>query len=217
MNMFVCRSKKQAVDSGHSSSQSNSVTDDKQELLADDAACEPNGEMTQCDTDLGTVYGSSSNLLTEHQDGHASGDDGGDEIEPLVGGATTDDGLINERGCGEEGDTSESPRRKLSSASRRGSFLVPFFNRRASFTPSFFRPPKRWHSRRDRSAENGVQRLVFEEEESGLGQEIEMEGGGDGEEGGGEGGQGGVATAKWTKRLKASLKKTLLNLKLFFT
>ena len=138
MNMFVCRSKKQAVDSGHSSSQSNSVTDDKQELLADDAACEPNSEMTQCDTDLGTVYGSSSNLLTEHQDGHASGDDGGDEIEPLVGGATTDDGLINERGCGEEGDTSESPRRKLSSGEQKRFLSRAFLQSSCKFYAVFF-------------------------------------------------------------------------------
>ena len=222
--LFICRSKKQAANSEHRSSQCNNVADDKQELLTNDATCERESEITQRANDLETVYGSSSNLLAEHQGGSSDGGGGvSTESGPTVGSATGDDESVDDRACSEEGG-GETPQRRLSNASRRGSFIIPFFNRRGSFTPSYFRPPKKWRGRQDRSVANGVQRLVFEEEgeeETGLGQEIEMEGRGEREQGESEGrkgeSEGACKTSKWTQQLKTSLKRTLQNLKLFFT
>lgn len=108
------------------------------------------------------------------------------------------------------------PTRKQSSINRRGSFLVPFFNRRASFTPSFFKS-----SRRDLLANGRQQRLVFEEDTSEalslpVQEEVEMEGGGEVAH------EAGEVTAvsherPITVRAAEGLKKILRNLKLFLT
>ena len=108
---------------------------------------------------------------------------------------------------------------------RRGS-LVPFFNRRSSFTPSFFKPSRSpWvTSRRQggvvggghRSDDSPQQRLVFEEEEEEEGEEEGgEEEGEEREEGGGEVDVTEKPTA--VRQFGQGLKKTLLNLKLFLT
>ena len=101
----------------------------------------------------------------------------------------------------------------------RRSSLVPFFNRRSSFTPSFFKP-LRLSVRKTRNSSNGGgemytslhgsrQRLVFDEQEE---EEVEEEGREEGREEEGEGSRPALL-----KRLGQSLKKTLQNLKLFLT
>ena len=103
----------------------------------------------------------------------------------------------------------------------RRSSLVPFFNRRSSFTPSFFKP-LRLSVRKTRNSSNGGgerytslhgsrQRLVFDEQE----EEEEEEGVPSVEEGREEEGVG--SRPALLKRLGQSLKKTLQNLKLFLT
>ena len=99
------------------------------------------------------------------------------------------------------------------------SSLVPFFNRRSSFTPSFFKP-LRLSVRKTRNSSNGGgerytslhgsrQRLVFDE------QEEEEEGVPSVKEGRGEEGEG--SRPALLKRLGQSFKNTLQNLKLFLT
>lgn len=230
--LFSCvlyRSKSPA--SGDSSGKSSSVTDDKHELLhdkVDDVMCEEDSGIMERDTDLGTV----DDKLPALQDGRSSDRTDAENVErndepvtmELRSECSDESNEDMDKGDYNEARDSELPR-KHSSGKRRNSFLVPFYNRRASFTPSFFKPSLsllRKH-RRDRSARGRHQRLVFEEESetSPLPQQeaIEIEG----EEGKEElkHGDREVIVAhksiKMTARLAESLKKTLQNLKLFLT
>ena len=105
----------------------------------------------------------------------------------------------------------------------RRSSLVPFFNRRSSFTPSFFKP-LRLSVRKTRNSSNGGgerytslhgsrQRLVFDEQEEE--EEEEEEGVPSVEEGREEEGVG--SRPALLTRLCQSFKNTLQNLKLFLT
>lgn len=154
-----------------------------------------------------------------------------------------DDEILRVEVSGEEGDRLE-PREgscereevKISPVaprfSGRRSSLVPFFNRRSSFTPSYFKPlrfPRNSSSgsgggggKRYTSLHSGRQRLVFEEHKGGEDEEEEEE-------------KGKVAVEEERVALKCagerdvgeekglfgrlgqSFKKTLQNLKLFFT
>lgn len=200
-NCHLCynthRSKKNAA-SGDGSSHSSSVSDDKQELLPNSAnSIHELQEIstTQGDTDLRTTDKkvtdndrSTSTATTEHSQRK-------DELE------VADENMDR---------ATNGPTRKQS---RRSSFLVPFFNRRGSFTPSFFKS-----SRRDLLADERRQRLVFEEDTSEavspVQEEVEME-----EEVPRE---VGVVTEvrnerPLTVRVVEGLKKTLRNFKLFLT
>ena len=129
---------------------------------------------------------------------------------PIMTGAGAD--------LGEERDAAVSVEPPV--GSRRRSSLVPFFNRRSSFTPSFFKPLRlsvhqtRRNSDRYTSLRSSQQRLVFEEKENeGEGEamsgEVHQEVREKGEEE--------TGCVSLMKRLGQSLKKTLLNLKLFLT
>ena len=159
----------------------------------------------------------------------ASTDSGNDiESEASVSSSVEEGNIATMTGAGadlgEERDAAVSVEPPV--GSRRRSSLVPFFNRRSSFTPSFFKPLRlsvrqtRRNSDRYTSLRSSQQRLVFEEKEN----EGEGEGEGEGEAMSGKVHQevrendeeetGGVSLMK---RLGQSLKKTLLNLKLFLT
>ena len=124
----------------------------------------------------------------------------------------------NKTRCESEDDViSEEGSTKFPGRRRRSSFLIPFFNRRESFTPSFFRASlsmlqKRQQEIEDRESET-QQRLEFEEREGSLsplvGDEINTENIVEKEEG--------VPSERGKfHRVKNGIKKTLVNLKFFF-
>ena len=141
---------------------------------------------------------------------------------------------LEEESSGEQRSTESLVTPRMSG---RRSSLVPFFNRRSSFTPSYFKPlrlPARKSSgsgtsaKRYSSLHTSRQRLVFEEQEEEEKEEEEdqqVEGGrGEEREGVREEGErderrkvSGEEPTTLVQRVGQSFKRTLQNLKLFLT
>ena len=156
----------------------------------------------------------------------------------LVGSEGKSGGLQLEEGSSGEQRSTESPV-TLRMSGRRSS-LVPFFNRRSSFTPSYFKPLRlpvlaarksSGSGKRYTSLHSSQQRLVFEEQEEEEKEEKEEEEdqqveGGRGEEREGvreegerdeERKESGEEPTTLVRRVGQSFKRTLQNLKLFLT
>ena len=206
---------------------SSSVSEDQQQLLVEpsegDSSSTQLTETSQCTentekTETTIADEEGVELVSEGtSDWTSSGSEGrSNDFEEESGG--------DRRGSESPGTTRETKRR---------SSLVPFFNRRSSFTPSFFKPLRLPRAARNSnsgtsgkkytSLHSGRQRLVFEEQE----EEEEEEGakGGqsvEGEEGERERRRGESEQEKEERttligRVGQSFKKTLQNLKLFLT
>ena len=207
-------------------SNETSVADDTQELLdpetsqtGDDISSYRDDDVVlKPDTDLGTANGELAALQggggracsSEHggsesamQDTVCSSDNAGSRHSVSEEECEVEDMVVHD----EEG--SNPPPHPL--GKRRNSILVPFFNRRTSFTPSFFKSSRSMLLQSHQERWNRL--TVDENEESLLAQqeEIEMEG-----ESRGEGEREEVSHRKIV-RMKESLKKALLDFKLFFT
>ena len=210
-------------------SKETSVADDTQELL-DPETSQTGDDITSYrdddvvlkpDTDLGTANGE----LAALQDGGGracSSEHGGSESAMQDAVCSSDNAgsrrSVSEEECEVEdmvvhdGSSSSNPRMQPL-GKRRNSILVPFFNRRASFTPSFFKTSRSMLLQSHQERWNKL--AVDENEESLLAQqeEIEMEG-----ESRGEGEREEVSVShRKIVRMKESLKKALLDFKLFFT
>ena len=198
------------------------MSEDQQQLLVAGESDEQASRLTDVPPDLEIA---SQSLETETVNAATNSDD--------------DDKRLRIEVCGEEGDrlepregSCEREEEKMSPVaprySGRRSSLVPFFNRRSSFTPSYFKPlrfPRNSSGgsggggKRYTSLHSGRQRLVFEEhkdeeEEEGEGkaaveeERVALKCAGERDVGEEKGLFG---------RLGQSFKKTLQNLKLFFT
>lgn len=237
----MCRPRKRGSGSEESSIQSSCTADDQQLLLRNstgsneeragrvsgsDARMLNGVHVTQRDRECST----SADIELQHLE----------ESEDLSPTAEESRGLTEHRGQHEDtssGGVSEDGEMETDAqrqGNKRKGSLVPFYNRRPSFTPSFFKPVRLFPHKRLSGAgytsmRGSRQRLVFEEEEDdetvSLPQrepgEVALEEGRgvseDGEDEREEREEGEERVTTRAGRVCAALKKTLQNLKLFLT
>lgn len=207
------------------------MSEDQQQLLEAGESDKQASGLTDAPPDLEIA---SQSLETETVNAATNSDDDDERLRVEVSGEEGDRLEPREGSCERE-EMKMSPVAPRYSGRR--SSLVPFFNRRSSFTPSYFKPlrcPQNSSSssgggvKRYTSLHSGRQRLVFEEhkedeeEEEGEGEgkaaveeeRVALKCAGERE----EEGERGVGEEKGLfGRLGQSFKKTLQNLKLFLT
>ena len=217
-NRFVYSSKVEGSVSEESNSQTSSVADDQQELL--------HNSSDHQHIDREVVRGVEDCVLQQGSEGTPTSSTDVEEITSIEVTGHSRDNTPGVRSHSRDKLAEDSEEVTATHGRRRKGPLLPYFNRRASFTPSFFKPSK---SQLRRNRHSGLcrsgsrQRLVFAEEErrSVPHNPQAMEGGEEAEEQAGEEEEEeevvAVVTGKVPSRLGQSLMKTLRNLKLFLT